>query len=95
MSSEKLGVRDGSEKRGWLIANPGAWRGWHLGKLGRSKQRPYRGSREGAAKRKRRAGPARARPAPVARDGVEPTPNRRLEVARSIWRSGSVLGFWA
>jgi hypothetical protein len=53
MSSEKLGVRDGSEKRGWLIANPGAWRGWHLGKVGRSKQRPLpwlaRGSGEGEA----------------------------------------------
>ena len=45
MSSEKLGVRDGVRSGRRLVANPGAWRGWHLGKLGRSKQRPYPGLR--------------------------------------------------
>ena len=50
MSSEKLGVRDGVRSGRRLVANPGAWQGWHLGKLGRSKQRPYRGSREEAAR---------------------------------------------
>jgi hypothetical protein len=62
MSSEKLGVRDGVRSGRRLVANPGAWRGWHLGKLGRGKQRSYRGSREEAARGKRAAGRAKRDP---------------------------------
>src|ERR1700733_721044 len=40
MSSEKLGVRDGVRSGRRLVANPGAWRGWTLGKLGGGKGGP-------------------------------------------------------
>src|SRR6202451_3748547 len=93
MSSEKLGVRDGVRSGRRLVANPGAWRGWHLGKLGRSKQRPYRGSREEAGGGEATGGSRKAGPVPTACDGVDPARRRRLPLPRSNWRGGSVLVF--